>query len=157
MLDTVAHYIYRHRNRPSLRVSLWAWLRGTQAPKVEPTEISVVCHGQRIDGLQRLLEEGVRVRYLLTPSPLSVAMPEHPLLECRVFNGSVQTMKTFHFVVAENPDMLWVERSHLPNSFEAEDCEWLPPELAMKDDRPQKLMAHFEKAWACAKPLARTA
>lgn len=153
MLSTVAHYVYRNRKRASFRAILWASLRGAEPPKVEPTDISVVCHGQRIDGLQHLLEKGMRIRYLLTPSPLSVAMPEHPLFECRVFTGPLKQMETFHFVVAKNPDMLWVERSHPPNSFEAEDCEWLPPELARSNDRLQKLMAHFEKAWACAIPL----
>lgn len=119
----------------------------------DQTRLYLVCCGQHIDGVEWMLSKGVLVRYLLVPSPLQVAMPFHPALDCRVFNGPVERMQTFHFAYTEIPDMMWVERFHPADSLRAEDCEFLPPSLAQGDPRLPNLKGLFTKAWNRGLPV----
>ena len=114
------------------------------------TRIHVVCIGQRHDGLMRLLHAGASIQYLVVPSSLSVILPVHQNLECRELNGGDPGLKTFHFIFAESPEMLWLERNHLPNLPIAYGCEWVPPTLAVCDPRIGKLRDTFAEAWQVA-------
>jgi hypothetical protein len=104
-------------------------------------------------GLTRLLDAGVRVRYIVTPSNKTLKFPTHPLLQVRRWNGPDDGMRVFHFVVGNELKMMWLERNHPHDSFTATDCEWVPPELADVDDRWGELSTIFEAAWERAIPI----
>lgn len=120
------------------------------------TRLSVVCHGQRVDGLLPLLKKGVSIRYLVIPSPLSVELPVHSGLEYRLLENPGQ-MQTFHFAYAEKPDMFWLELDHQANSREARNCEWVPPTTAERDQRLKTLRETFDQAWQIAQALPNDA
>jgi hypothetical protein len=147
MLEIPSTFIARHRNKNPWWVEFMSTLSGVDAPTVLPTELSVVCSCSSVNSLEKLLQSGIQVRYVVVPSPSMVALIKHPALDWRIFNGPNPEMKTFHFILGENPKTLWIEREHLPSSLEAKDCEWLPPSLANSDGRYGSLRDTFEKAW----------
>lgn len=114
------------------------------------TVLSVACSGQNPEGLDKLLKKGVAIRYLLV-HPLS---PEQILglrgdknLQYRVYNGTMTSLRNFHFVLGENPRMLWLELYHRENTNMATNCEWVSPQLTLLDPRWDRLKDIFEDAW----------
>lgn len=56
----------------------------------------------------------------------------------------VEMIKTFHFVVFDNPKQIWLESYHEEGSLTAYDCEYIPPALASNDIRFNILKEKFE-------------
>lgn len=56
----------------------------------------------------------------------------------------VTKMQSFHFIVSERPKLIWIERKHLPGTCEAEGCEFVPPEKALRDERHPQLLKIFK-------------
>ena len=63
----------------------------------------------------------------------------------RQIQTNVRQLATFHFILAASPRLMWLEREHKPGTCIAIDCEFVPPSLALRDGRYDKLMALFEE------------
>lgn len=111
--------------------------------------------------LAKWLGKGASVRYLLQ-EPL----PETPAavsevrqmaggagrLEIRdAFedgpSGLVHHWSTFHFVIVENPDLLWVEGCHPRGATQATDCRFFDEKLAPAIPAYPMLRAQFDRVF----------
>ena len=149
--EMISPYIKKHSPWARFKLGLFR----KELPALIPTSLSVVCHGQKIDGLAALLESGVSIRYLLmSPSPRIVTLGVlYPKLEVKIFNGGEQRLTAFHFVLANNPRMMWIEGYHPAHSLRAADCEFCPPWITKTDPRYDTLMKNFEEAWESSRRL----
>lgn len=111
------------------------------------TRISILCHGQNPLAIQKLLDKGMRIRYLLaTPAPAYKVV--HPNIEYRIYTGPQTNFVLWHFALAADPKMFWLETLHYPGRNEAYNCEFNEPETAKRDSRYPRLLMEFEDMWA---------
>lgn len=65
----------------------------------------------------------------------------------------VEKMRTFHFVLAEKPSLMWIERYHPPDQCVAFDCEFVSPEFLEDDSRYERLREILKNVREkCTKP-----
>ena len=59
----------------------------------------------------------------------------------------LKELRTFHFVLFDNPRQIWIEGNHPEESLQAFDCEYVPPKRAQRDDRYEEYSDVFEATW----------
>lgn len=64
--------------------------------------------------------------------------------------GYAKDARTGHFLLAENPKLLWLEGHHPPGSTTAYDCKFVPPTDAAQDPRHKNLSVIFDKMFNAA-------
>jgi len=70
----------------------------------------------------------------------------------------LEELQTFHFVLFDHPRQMWIEGNHPPKSFQAFDCEYVPPKRARIDARHDEYRSVFSDVWErLAKPAVEMA
>jgi hypothetical protein len=132
------------------------WITGADGLPIHKQDY--VWHGY----LDKWLAKGVHISYVLV-CPSQAAL--NRLMELKTKHGSdrlniyclnpdrmedgpdretVKKMETFHFLLGDQPKLMWLERRHIPGTVIAEDCEFLKPELAAVDQRYNELKKVYD-------------
>jgi hypothetical protein len=60
----------------------------------------------------------------------------------------LKDLLTFHFILGDGPKLMWIEGNHPQCHVEADDCEFVAPKRAERDERYREYSSIFERVWS---------